>query len=187
MQTRRAALLTIVGAAASPLLAHQHDGHMAAEATAAPASYDPVFFKQPDYAVVSRMADLILPKTDTPGALEAQVPFRIDHEVAVSATLQSRFKAGLELLQAEAKKAGASDFIALSEAQQTAILKSMSEAGDSPEGEFFNTMKELTVDWYYRSEEGLVKELGFHGTTYRAEFPGCTHPEHWPTPEQETK
>lgn len=158
-----------------------------AEATPVAQSYDPAFFKPADYAVVSRMADLILPKTDTPGALDAHVPFRIDHEAAVSPELQDRFKTGLELVQAEAKKAGGADFISLSQAQQTAILTSMSEAGETPEGEFFRTMKELTVDWYYRSEEGLVKELGFHGNTFRAEFPGCTHPEHWPVQAQETK
>src|SRR6266568_1102643 len=57
MQTRRAALLTIAGAAASPLLSQQHDGHAMTEATPVVQSYDPVFFKQPEYAVVSTLAD----------------------------------------------------------------------------------------------------------------------------------
>jgi hypothetical protein len=194
MQTRRAALLTIAGAAASPLLSKQatvseHAGHMMAEATPIVQSYDPVFFKQPDYALVSKLADLILPRTDTPGAVDAHVPFRIDHEVATSPDLQARFQQGLQLLQAQAHNAGAADFMSLSEAQQIAVLQSMNEAADSPQGQFFETMKSLTVDWYYRSEEGLVKELGFHGNTFRADFPGCTHPEHWPTqePRQETR
>jgi hypothetical protein len=42
-------------------------------------------------------------------------------------------------------------------------------------------MKELTIRWYYNSQPGLVQELGFKGNTYRSEFPGCTHPEHWPS------
>jgi hypothetical protein len=189
MQTRRAALLTIAGAA-SPLLLPkslfaQHEAHAMGDAAAPLAAYDPIFFKQPDYAVVSRLADLILPRTETPGALDAHVPFRIDHEVAGSPELQQRFEAGLALLQAEAQKAGAADFTALSEAQQTAILTAMSTDASVPAGQFFQTIKGLTVDWYYRSEEGLVKELGFHGNTFRSEFPGCTHPEHWPA--QETK
>lgn len=50
-------------------------------------------------------------------------------------------------------------------------------------GGFFETMKNLTVDNYYRSEAGLVEELGFKGNTFRASFPGCTHPEHWPSEE----
>jgi hypothetical protein len=190
MPTRRAALLTIAGAAVSPLFSKQaseHAGHAMAEAASAAMSYEPVYFKQADYAVVSRLADLILPKTDTPGALDAHVPFRIDHEVAASPELQSKFETGLQLLQAEAKSAGASDFAALPEEKQVAILTTMGETADSPEGQFFHMVKGLTVDWYYRSEEGLVKELGFHGNTFRPDFPGCTHPEHWPSTAQETK
>jgi len=164
MQTRRAALVTIAGAAASPIFLPQG----ASAQSAAPA-----YFKPADYALVSRLADLILPKTDTPGALDAHVPFRIDHEVAVSSELQKKFEAGLALLRAK-------DFMSLTEAQQIGILHAMSQAGPSPDNEFFQTIKGMTVDWYYRSEEGLVGELGYHGNTFRAEFPGCTHPEHWP-------
>jgi hypothetical protein len=188
MQTRRAALLTIAGAAASPILLPkslfaQHEAHAMGAAAAPLESYDPVFFKKPDFAVISKLADLILPRTETPGAVDVHVPFRIDHEVAGSPELQKSFETGLALLQAEALNAGAENFTSLSESQQTAILTSMSSDAASPQGQFFQTMKGLTVDWYYRSEEGLVQELGFHGNTFRAEFPGCTHPEHWPVQE----
>ncbi|MDP8981634.1 MAG: gluconate 2-dehydrogenase subunit 3 family protein, partial [Acidobacteriota bacterium] len=40
------------------------------------------------------------------------------------------------------------------------------------------TLKDLTINGYYGSREGLVTELGWHGNTYLAAFPGCTHPEH---------
>lgn len=172
MQTRRAVLLTIAGAATAPLIA-QHAGHAIAEAGAPPLSYDPTFFPKPDYAIVSRLADLILPRTDTPGALDAHVPFRIDQQAASSPELQGRLAAGLNVLRA-------ANFVALPEPEQIDMLKSISENPDSAQGQFFQTIKELTVEWYYRSEEGLVKELGFHGNTFRSEFPGCTHPEHWP-------
>jgi hypothetical protein len=51
----------------------------------------------------------------------------------------------------------------------------------STDSGFFQTMKDLTIDGYYSSEQGLVQELGFKGNTFRASFPGCTHLEHWPT------
>lgn len=145
-----------------------------ADAAAPGVHYEPIFFKSPDYAIVSRLADLILPRTDTPGALDARVPYRIDRQVNSSPDLQAQFEAGLAGLRA-------SNFISLPEAQQVAALTAMM---DTP---FFHTVKGLTVDWYYRSEEGLVKELGFHGNTFRSEFPGCTHPEHWPEMHQGTK
>ena len=173
MQTRRAALLTIAGAAASPLLA-QHAGHAMSETAAASLTYEPIFFKEADYALVTRLTDLILPRTDTPGAVDAHVPYRIDQAVAASSELQQEFEAGLTPLRA-------AEFSSLPETQQTTMLQSMVDT------QFFHTIKGLKVDWYYRSEEGLVKELGFHGNTFRADFPGCTHPEHWPELPQETK
>ena len=72
--------------------------------------------------------------------------------------------------------------MALAEPEQSAVLKQMSEAAETtPDGEFFQTLKKLTLDWYYRSEEGLAKELGYKGNTYRTTFTGCTHQEHWPS------
>jgi Gluconate 2-dehydrogenase subunit 3 len=46
------------------------------------------------------------------------------------------------------------------------------------EDPFFRTMKDMTVDAYYTSREGLAEELGWHGNTFLPEFKGCTHPEH---------
>jgi hypothetical protein len=166
MQSRRAALLTLSTAALSPLLGQQHDS---------------VFFSKADFATISKLADLIIPRTDTPGALDANVPYRIDHEVSVTPALQPIFRDGLAALANAAQKAGGTDFLLLSEAQQTALLTNMSEAETAPDEPFFHALKDLTIDWYYRSEQGLVSELGFHGNTFRANFPGCTHPEHWPT------
>lgn len=158
MQTRRTALLALAGAtAASPLLAQ----------TTEASPLEPIFFDKSDYAIVGRVSDLIIPRTETPGALDAHVPYRIDRQVNSTPELQQIFQAGLAAL----RKA---NFLTLSEAQQIETLQQMA---DTP---FFRTIKNLTIDWYYRSEEGLVKELGYHGNTYRAEFTGCTHPEHWP-------
>ena len=54
-----------------------------------------------------------------------------------------------------------------------------SPSSEEPAGTaFFVLAKQLTVDGYYRSEAGLVTELGFEGRTFLAEFKGCTHPEH---------
>ncbi len=42
----------------------------------------------------------------------------------------------------------------------------------------FKLLKDMTVDYYYSTEAGLVTELGYKGNTYLSDFPGCTHPEH---------
>jgi hypothetical protein len=147
---------------------HHHE-----TAPAAPLPSKPVFFKDADFRVVSRIADLIIPATDTPGAVGAGVPIYIDMVVAKNKAQQTLATEGLEWL-AQKK------FIDLSEAQQLAILQPLCEAADAGNvkerpAQFFQMMKNLTADGYYTSQIGLMKELGYSGNTAMAEFPTCVH------------
>jgi hypothetical protein len=191
MTTRRNALISLAGGTASTAIARALDSEATqphdmksmtdeAESTRKPKA--PTYFHGRDYQTVTRLVDLIIPRTETPGAVDAQVPFRIDQQVSQTPKLQSIFRQGIGAADAAATKRGKPDFVSLAEPDQIAILKVMSEAEETtPDREFFETLKKMTLDWYYRSEEGLVKELGYKGNTYRADFPGCTHHEHWPS------
>jgi hypothetical protein len=172
----------------APLLAEtpeaEHHMHEIIEQAIAPAATGPEYFSQGDYATVSRLSDLIIPRTDTPGAIDAEVPHWIDKQVATDVKLQERFKEWLADLNEQSHALGGVEFTGLTEPQQIAILQTLSSSdAATPKGGFFETMKNLTIDNYYRSEAGLVQELGFKGNTFRASFPGCTHPEHWPNEE----
>ncbi|MBI1896618.1 MAG: gluconate 2-dehydrogenase subunit 3 family protein [Acidobacteria bacterium] len=138
----------------------------------------PRYFPAEDFAVVSRIADLIIPRTDTPGAQDAGVPAYIDYVVGRSPEQQEVFRRGLRWLRTVAR-----DFLQLSEEQQTAILRPLSDAVDRQQahstGErFFRAIKSLTADGYYTSRAGLVEELGFNGGSVLASFPECTIEEH---------
>lgn len=63
-------------------------------------AYVPGFFNEQEYAYVSRLADTMLPKTDTPGALDVGVPATIDKMVGevYSAENQQKFREGLKAL-----------------------------------------------------------------------------------------
>jgi len=195
VDSRRTALIKMAAAATSaafaPLLAEtpeaEHHMHEMLEQAPAPVAIGPEYFNQSDYATVSKLADLIIPRTDTPGAIDAGVPHWIDKQVAADMKLQERFKQALTELSEQAHAAGGTEFTALAEPQQIAILEAMSSDLSKLKGGFFETMKNLTIDNYYKSEAGLAQELGFKGRTFRASFPGCTHPEHWPAhdPNQE--
>ena len=100
-----------------------------------------------------RLADLvdqIIPRTDTPGASDARVPEFIDRKLSLDPKLKDRFLEGFRAFDG-----------VLTEANP-----------------FCKLLKDMTVDGYYTSKEGLTQELGWHGNTFLTEFKGCTHPEH---------
>ncbi len=153
--TRREALVSIaaVGFSASALQSQQ--------------SLKPVTFPQKDYALLGDLVDLIVPASDTPGAKEAGVHAVIDEEIADKTLI-------LNLLQAGFQNLRMMGFESMSQADQISLLTRISKSSGE-DREFFETLKCLTLDVYYSTEIGLVRELGYKGNTYLTEFPGCTH------------
>ena len=128
--------------------------------------------------MVSRLTDLIIPPTDTPGAAAAGVPAYIDLVVNEDPKLQAIFQEGLPRLDTISESRFASSaFLQLTEAQQVEILTSLSEAAEQKttaaagDAAFFHAIKSLTADGYYTSRIGLLQELGYNGDTVLAAFP----------------
>jgi Gluconate 2-dehydrogenase subunit 3 len=152
------------------------------------APFEPQFFSPAQLLVVSRLADLIIPTTDTPGAVAAGVPQYIDLVVHGDPKLQATFQAGLQGLDKTSQTRFGSAFLQLTEAQQVEILTSLTQATDekkpptenAPQGDvsFFRAIKGLTADGYYTSRIGLMQELGYNGDGVLAAFPVFTIPEH---------
>ncbi|HEX4167206.1 MAG TPA: gluconate 2-dehydrogenase subunit 3 family protein [Bryobacteraceae bacterium] len=148
-----------------------------------PKSVSPHFFNDTDFATISRIADLIIPATDTPGAVEAGVPEYIDSVLARNTDQQLVVADGLRWLDAEARRSGPHTFLELNEQQQLAILEPLCEAADQGSKltqarnvQFFALLKNLTADGYYTSRIGLIEELGYRGNAARATFPTCGEP-----------
>jgi hypothetical protein len=99
---------------------------------------------------LATLVDQIIPRTDTPGASDAHVPEFIDRKLSLDPVLKERFLTGLK-----------------------AFNGTLSDTDP-----FSKLLKDMTIDGYYTSKEGLVQELGWHGNTFVADFKGCTHPEH---------
>ncbi len=139
----------------------------------------PQYFQPAEFAVISRIADLIIPPTDTPGAVAAGVPAYIDMVVHTNNQHQAVFKEGLAYVAAQA----GGDFLGLSETRQIALLTPLSNAVDrgelkGPGEKFFRAMKSMTADGYYTSKAGMSVELGYKGGTVLSEYPSCDVPEH---------
>ncbi len=162
--TRREALVTIAGSvAASTAIAG------AAQIAAAQQAYRPQSFSQEQFDLVSTLVELIIPSSDTPGAAAAGVDRYIDQELAANSANKESFQAGLDILRE-------SGFATRSGSEKIALLTEFSTAS-GPRGEFFRLLKNMTIDGYYSSEIGLVEELGYQGSGYLREFPGCQHEE----------
>ena len=181
MSEERRDALKIIGAVtatcAFPFSADELYGQHAHPDGTAAALPTPKYFSKADFALVSRIADLIIPRTNSPGALDAGVPAYIDMVVGANKQQQAAFRDGLAWIAA---KAGGKPFVELSEADQLAILRPLCDAVDKRQvvsaGEkVFRAIKSLTADGYYTSKDGMVTELGFKGGSVLAEYPECIH------------
>jgi hypothetical protein len=123
------------------------------------------------------LSELILPRTDTPGASDAKVNRYIDRMLKDGMTAADRREllSGLDWIEA---RAGGS-FLALPEEKQIALLTAMSRGEDGEAGlTLFRRIKDLTLRGYYTSREGLLGELEYKGNGVYTAYPGCTHTEH---------
>lgn len=123
------------------------------------------------------VAEHIVPATDTPGARAAGVPQFVDRALAdwVTAADGARIRAGLDRLDVDARTAHGGSYLALTPAQQMALLQryEAEAAAARPEPHFFAQLKELTYVGYFTSQAGATKALRYDPTPgeYRACIP----------------
>jgi hypothetical protein len=132
------------------------------------------FFDTDASNMVAILSELIIPETDTPGAIEAAVPAFIELIVSDWYTEKERdiFLEGLTALEKYCKKTSGKGFSQCASEEQIAALKwaekesksfrSKARPGDNTLSEtapFFLKLKELTVLGYYTSEVGAKQEL----------------------------
>lgn len=149
--------------------------------------YDPQFFKPDEFKTVEILTELIIPSDDTPGAKEAQVARYIDFVVFSAAefrpSLQTEWKQGLEVLDHLSHEKHQHAFRELAAADRQSLLEAISlpertPGATHPGFEFYQLVKDMTVEGFYTSRVGLIDVLGYKGLGVMSEFPGCTHPEH---------
>jgi gluconate 2-dehydrogenase gamma chain len=141
------------------------------------ASWTPQFLSKEEGAVVDDVAELILPRTDTPGARDVGVPAFIDVILkdAYPAEDQSRFVSGLKDFDAEAQRAHGKPFLELPQAQRLAFLQKVHDEAAAAEKKladnevpaserkrpFVLMMKELTMLGFFVSKPGATQVLQY--------------------------
>jgi hypothetical protein len=134
---------------------------------------------------ISTLAEMIIPKTDTPGAIEAGVPNFIEMMVADWYSDRERkiFFDGLVALDTFCRGRDRKDFLRCGEAQRIEALRAAEKLAQSYQSPispfvpnstdentpFFTKIKELTVLGYYTSEVGAKQELAYNPMPMRYE------------------
>jgi hypothetical protein len=156
------------------------DAHAPGEAAAPkPKSYAPQFFSEPDFAVISRLTELIIPSDETPGAREAGVCEFVDFMVAHDPEQQAPMRTGLAWLQDRSQRESTRPFLQLTAAEQAALLEPLAykakyRDGEETGREFFRRIRELTVMGFYSSEIGY-RELDNPAQKFYPHSPACPH------------
>ena len=165
-------------------LAHTHARARTAGCGVQPAGWTPRVLSPRQHATVVTLAELIIPRTETPGAKAAGVDRFIDgvlHEA--NPAERDEFFRGLAWMDERSRILFGQDFVQADAAQHTALLTRLADEDNTTEEdhagvEFFRAIKSMTVTGYYTTEVGLRQELGDDGRLAMVEFAGCDHPEH---------
>ena len=169
MQARRALLKRVAwmlgGAVSAPAALAILQGCSAKEPVAVAVAWTPKFFKGTQADIVSAIADVLIPKTDTSGALDAGVPAFIDIVMAdvYPKEAQDRFSAGIDEF-AGAAASGGKRFIDQDASQRAAtVQKSIDEAlsGEHAQKPFILVARELTLLGFYSSKVGITENMEY--------------------------
>jgi len=160
--TRRAAL-HVLGMTALPSLARAAaSGAWAERAHARAAAAPPDHFQPDERALVSAVADLILPRTDTPGALDVGVPAFVEVIAADWMTEDERteFRGGLAAMDLHALEAHGRAWPALDPVEAAQEMRWLDSATDAslPARRGYRRLRGFVLHGYLTSER-VQKEV----------------------------
>ncbi|QEY12020.1 gluconate 2-dehydrogenase subunit 3 family protein [Cellvibrio sp. KY-YJ-3] len=116
--------------------------------------------------LLRELGDIIIPTTDTPGAIAAGVHDFINHYAAycASSAEQQQLLATLARIEAGARSEFNTAFLTLTKAQQLQLLNAMEQAQNGfsqADRKGLKQLKALVVFGYYTSEPGATQELAY--------------------------
>jgi gluconate 2-dehydrogenase gamma chain len=133
--------------------------------------WKPSFLSEEQGLLVSQVSDIIIPKTETPGAKDVGVPGFIDEMLkeVYSKEDQDKFINGLKEFSDAALKQYGDPFVELDPAKQVAFVtaqhdaavKANKETKPAPPRPFVLMMKELTMLGFFTSKPGATEVLQY--------------------------
>ncbi len=120
------------------------------------------FHAAEELALVSRLAELIIPRTETPGALDVNVPGYIDGLMADWANQDTRTSYRESLAEIESRLSASGDFLALDETAAEQALAELDRAAFAEAAEElggYRSFKGYVTRTYFATEGGAREEL----------------------------
>jgi len=175
-----------MGAAATSVLrvipaqAAEYAHHMIAAEKAATKVYAPKFFPAHEYKTLQALCQTIIPAdADAGGAMEAGAPEFIDLLTSENTEYQRELGGGILWLESTCSDRYGKPYLDCTPQQQKEILdqiayrnNAITDPSISQGVEFFSLLRNMTADGFFTSEIG-IKYLGYIGSTFLKEFPGC--------------
>lgn len=121
-----------------------------------------------DVRLLDEVAETLLPRTDTPGAKDAEVGefMRVFVRDCYTAEQQALFHHGLARIEARSREAHGTGFLALDEARRGELVATLDrearaqlETHDEPH--YFTLIKQLTLFGFFTSEVGATEVLRY--------------------------
>jgi hypothetical protein len=154
------------GAVSAPAALAILQGCSAKDPAASAAAFKPKVLTTPSQVdIVTEIADIIIPRTSTSGALDAGVPAFIDLVLAdvFPKDAQERFAAGLSEFEASIAGAG-KPFLESDRIQRESAVKKSLEvalAGERNPKPFILTARELTLLGFFTSRVGIAENMEY--------------------------
>ena len=121
--------------------------------------YSPLYFSKTEFSLLSKIVDFLIPKTETPGALEMKVPQFMDIIISETYNNESKnnFSNKLKLLIKDFK----SNNIDLSD-YNSMKSKFVNDFNNKTHQEIYNQIRDLTVWGFKTSKEIALNVLNYN-------------------------
>jgi Gluconate 2-dehydrogenase subunit 3 len=142
------------------------------------AAYKPKFFNAHEWATITVLVDIIIPKDERSGsATEAGVPVFMDFLLDDQPNRQTAMRGGLAWIDLECQDRYDKRFLDCTTEERTAVLDDIAWPQKAkPEFAhgvaFFNSFRDLTASGFWSSKMG-VEDLQYIGNVMVAEWKGC--------------
>ena len=132
------------------------------------------FYTSEEYVLVTRISDLIIPRTETPGAVDANVPGYMDGLMTDWANNETKnaHRTALRKIKVELDQRASGNFLDASDSEAEQSLVSFDAAAFAEDGDAsgYKRMKAYVSQSYFATEDGATEELKWEA------FPGRWDP-----------